>query len=86
MMTFTAINLCSHFRHFEGVNAILTLAKHVGSLCIFYLPLTVASLCESAGKLSVDSILPKCCLLLLLLSPIANCILYGFKNKVSVSL
>ena len=80
---FYSISIYSYFRHFEGANAIPTLAKNVGSLCIFYFPLTALSIYEYVKNISYDTYLTKCCLFFLMLSPIANCVIFGLKNKVS---
>ena len=69
-------------RHFEGANAVPTLAKNVGSLCLFYFPLTTLSIYEYISNESYDTIASKCCLIFLMLSPISNCIIFGFGNKV----
>ena len=70
-------------RHFEGANAVPTLAKNVGSLCLFYFPLTTLSIYEYVTNESYDTIAAKCCLIFLMLSPISNCIIFGFGNKVT---
>ena len=78
--------LLLHFRNFEGINAIPTLAKNAGSLFIFYLPVCALSIYEYAAGVSVqDTILSKFCYCFLMLSPIANCIILGFKNRVSIA-
>ena len=71
------------YRHFEGANAVPTLAKNVGSLCLFYFPLTTLSIYEYVTNDSYDTIASKCCLIFLMLSPISNCIIFGFGNKVT---
>ena len=72
-----------NFRHFEGANAVPTLAKNVGSLCLFYFPLTTLSIYEYATNESFDTLASKCALIFLMFSPISNCVIFGFGNKVN---
>ena len=65
------------------MNAIPTLTKNVGSLFIFYIPLTSLSIYEYAANEELNALPTKCCLVSLMLSPIANCIIFGLKNKVA---